>query len=158
MEILVDTGILLRLAILNEPDHPETLKAVRFLKVRGDRLVSLAQNAAEFWNVCTRPASTTGKGGYGFSITDTQQKLDILEQLIEFRANSQAGYEEWKRLIVTHRVSGVQVHDTNLVAAMIAQGITHIVTFNKKDFKRFPGITASLPSEVLNAPPSPSTP
>ncbi len=31
---------------------------------------------------------------------------------------------------------------------MKVYGITHLLTFNKDDFKRYPGITALLPSEV----------
>lgn len=147
MGILVDTGVLLRLVIRTDPANQETRQAVRFLKVRGDKLVALTQNAAEFWNVCTRPAD---KGGYGLSIQETEKKLRTLERLVEFRANSLAGFQEWKRLVVAHQVSGVEVHDTRLVAAMIVQSITHIVTYNKNDFKRFQQITALLPGEVLN--------
>ena len=150
MEILIDTGVLLRLVIRSDPAHLQTRQAVRFLKVRGDKLVALTQNAAEFWNVCTRP---TAAGGYGLPIQDTEKKLRILERLVEFRADTLASFQEWKRLVVAHQVSGVEVHDTRLVAAMNVQGITHIVTYNKDDFKRFRNITASLPSEVIISPP-----
>lgn len=146
MEILVDTGVLLRLVIRADPAHQETRNAVRLLKARGDNLVALTQNAAEFWNVCTRPASVRG---YGLSIQETQRKLRVLEKRVEFRADSLAGFQEWKRLVVAHQVSGVEVHDTRLVAAMNMQGITHIVTYNKNDFKRFQNITALLPGEVV---------
>ncbi len=37
---------------------------------------------------------------------------------------------------------GKQAHDTRLVAAMIAHEMTHILTFNTDDFKRFSEITA----------------
>jgi predicted nucleic acid-binding protein len=152
MDILVDTGVLLRLVIRTDPAHIETRQAVRVLKGRGDKLLALTQNAAEFWNVCTRPASA--RGGYGLSIQDTEKKLRILERLVEFRSDTLAGFQEWKRLVVAHRVSGVEVHDTRLVAAMNVLGITHIVTYNKDDFKRFQNITAHLPSEIISKPPS----
>lgn len=154
MEIFVDTGVLLRLVIRTDPANQETRQAVRFLKVRGDKLVALTQNAAEFWNVCTRPTSARG---YGLSIQETEKKLRTLQRLIEFRADSLAGFQEWKRLVVAHQVSGVEVHDTRLVAAMHVQGITQIVTYNKADFKRFQNITASLPNEILNQPPVPNS-
>jgi len=146
MDILIDTGVLLRLVIRADPAHQETRKAVRLLKARGDHLVALTQNATEFWNVCTRPASVRG---YGLSIQEAEKKLRTLERLVEFRADSLAGFQEWKRLVVAHQVSGVEVHDTRLVAAMNVQGITQIVTYNKKDFKRFQNITALSPSEVV---------
>jgi predicted nucleic acid-binding protein len=147
MEILIDTGVLLRLVIRSDPAYQETRKAVRLLKARGDRIVALTQNAAEFWNVSTRPI--TAKGGYGLSIQEAENKLRILERLVEFRPDSLALFQEWKRLVVTHSVSGVQVYDTRLVAAMNVQGITHIVTYDKDDFKRFQNITALLPSEIV---------
>jgi predicted nucleic acid-binding protein len=37
---------------------------------------------------------------------------------------------------------GVQVHDARLAAAMYAHGISHILTFNGNDFRRYPGISA----------------
>lgn len=137
MEILVNTGVLLRLVVRADPAHQDTRKAVHVLKVCGDRLVALTQNAVEFWNVCTRPVSTAGKGGYGLSIQETERKLRTLERVVEFRADSLAGFQQGKRLVVTHSVSGIEVHDTRLVAAMIAQGIMQIVTFNKKTSNAF---------------------
>lgn len=146
MDILIDTGILLRLVIRTDPAHQEARKAVRLLKARGDNLVALTQNAAEFWNVCTRPTSA---GGYGLSIQEAERKLRILEKRVEFRADSLPAFKEWKRLVVTYQVSGIQVHDTRLVAAMNVQGITRVVTYHKGDFKRFQNITALLPGEVV---------
>jgi hypothetical protein len=32
---------------------------------------------------------------------------------------------EWRRVVTEHRVSGAQVHDARIVAAMLAHGITH---------------------------------
>ena len=40
-------------------------------------------------------------------------------------------------LLATHAVAGRQVHDTNIVATMLANGITHLLTFNTADFGRF---------------------
>lgn len=48
----------------------------------------------------------------------------------------------WEKLIVKYQVMGKQAHDTRLVAAMTAHQITHLLTFNTADFKRFTEITA----------------
>ena len=50
-----------------------------------------------------------------------------------------------------HRVSGVQVHDARLVAAMVSHGVRHILTFNTADFNRYApeGIIAVDPSEEI---------
>jgi predicted nucleic acid-binding protein len=38
---------------------------------------------------------------------------------------------------VTHEASGKASHDARLVAAMKVHGITHVLTFNVDDFKRY---------------------
>lgn len=51
---------------------------------------------------------------------------------------------------MTYGVSGVQVHDARLVAALLANGLTHILTFNASDFARYAptGIVGVEPSSV----------
>ncbi|MGH9838008.1 MAG: type II toxin-antitoxin system VapC family toxin [Blastocatellia bacterium] len=146
MDILVDTGVLLRLTIPSDPNHADARRAIRLLKASGNYLVAMTQNAAEFWNVCTRPS--TARGGYGLSIDETARKLLLIERLVEIRPDSQAIFREWKRLVVANSVKGVQVHDTRLAAAMNVYGIAHILTFNGGDFKRFSGLTVIEPKSV----------
>src|SRR5579884_431752 len=45
-------------------------------------------------------------------------------------------------------VSGVQVHDARLAAAMYVHGVSHIFTLNVADFSRFDGLTALHPDSV----------
>ena len=66
--------------------------------------------------------------------------------------DSPSVHKEWRRLLVDYRVSGVQVHDARLVAAMRVHGVKRILTFNKKDFARFHDLEALLPSDVLAVP------
>lgn len=150
MDILIDTGVLLRLVILTDQAHPEARASIRTLKSRGDKLIAMTQNAAEFWNVCTRPS--TAKGGYGLSIQETIKKLKLLERLVEFRPDNLGAFIAWKHLLTTYSVSGVQVHDARLVAAMNSYGISHILTFNGNDFKRYPMITVIEPASFLVQP------
>ena len=65
MDILADTGILLRFMEPNDPLCLLVQDAVKVLRGRGDRIVFALQNAAEFWNVSTRPV--TARGGMGLS-------------------------------------------------------------------------------------------
>ncbi|MCI0623346.1 MAG: type II toxin-antitoxin system VapC family toxin [Acidobacteria bacterium] len=146
MNILIDTGVLLRLTIPRDPGHADARQAIRILKAGGDKLIATTQNAAEFWNVCTRPAAA--RGGYGLSIDETARKLRLIERLIEIKPDSLPAFQEWKRIVITHSVQGAQVHDARLVAAMTAFGITHVLTFNCDDLRRFPGITVLSPVDV----------
>jgi hypothetical protein len=79
MLVLLDSGILLRLLEPTDPQHATIRGAVRSLRARGDTLLIASQNAAEFWNVCTRPA--TARGGYGLSVAEADRRLRILERL-----------------------------------------------------------------------------
>jgi predicted nucleic acid-binding protein len=153
MIVLLDSGILLRLVNRSDPEHATVRGALRVLKQRGHSLVTAPQNLAEFWNVCTRPASA--RGGYGLSLAETAQRFRLLERLFPVLSETPAAYPIWKQMLITHGVMGVQVHDARLAALMEAQGIGHLLTLNTADFSRFPKIVAQSPSEVLLAPPQP---
>jgi hypothetical protein len=51
--------------------------------------------------------------------------------------------------VLAHAVSGAQVHDARLVAAMHVHGLTHLLTLNVPDFTRYPGITIVHPQTFL---------
>ena len=57
-------------------------------------------------------------------------------------------YRVWRHLLLAHGVHGVQVHDAHLAAALEVHGVTHLLTFNGKDFKRFLTITPVHPEQV----------
>jgi predicted nucleic acid-binding protein len=59
-----------------------------------------------------------------------------------------AVHMEWRRLLVDYRVSGVQVHDARLVAAMHVYGVKRILTLNTTDFVRFDDIEAIHPLDL----------
>jgi predicted nucleic acid-binding protein len=51
-------------------------------------------------------------------------------------------------LVSKHEVKGKEVHDARIVAAMLAHRVTHLLTFNTADFKRYTEIAAINPREV----------
>lgn len=82
------------------------------------------------------------------SPAETDRRARLFESRLRLLPDNLAVHEEWRRLIVDYDVSGVQVHDTRLVAAMRVHGVEKILTFNTKDFARFAGIQAVHPEEV----------
>ncbi len=60
MQVLVDTGVLLRLLEPTDPLHATVARALTSLHAQGAEPVIFPQNAAEFWNVCTRPIEAWG--------------------------------------------------------------------------------------------------
>jgi hypothetical protein len=104
---------------------------------------------AEFWNACARPAV---RNGYGLSPEEADRRVGFFEKRLRLLPDSLLVHEEWRRLLVAHRVSGVQVHDTRLVAAMYVDGVKQILTFNIRDFERFTTVKALHPRDVLVGP------
>ena len=144
MDILADTGILLRFMEPTDPSRPTIVRALSIVRARGDRLIIIPQNAAEFWNVCTRPK--TSRGGLGLSVNETDNRLIQIERGFPLLYDDDMTYRNWRSLIVTHSVLGKQVHDARLVALMKTNGIAHILTLNGGDFTRYPGIVAIDPT------------
>jgi predicted nucleic acid-binding protein len=57
-------------------------------------------------------------------------------------------FHEWERLVTTYRVSGKNVHDARIVAAMNLHGLKRILTFNVADFARYPNTDVVHPQSV----------
>lgn len=145
MSYVMDSNIMLRMAQVTHSMHAEATQATTALLRRGETVHIIPQNLYEFWSVATREIQYNG---LGLSVVDAQAELARLKALFFFLPDSPAIYPEWERLVTQHAVRGRDAHDTRIVAAMNVHGITHLLTFNKDDFKRFPGITVLLPSEV----------
>lgn len=143
---LVDSNILIRWVQPSDPDYAMVEEALDTLIRQEVTLCYTSQNLAEFWNACTRPVA---RNGYGLSPEDADRRAHIFEKRLLFLPDSLSVHQEWRQLLVAHRVSGIQVHDTRLVAAMHIHGVRKILTFNAKDFARFPNVEALLPQDVL---------
>ena len=142
---LADSGVLLRYVLVRDPLCSVVRAALITIRARGNTVSFTSQKMAEFWNVCTRP--TSARGGYGFTVEQTQARARIIEQAFLRLPDVDSVYPIWRRL-VDGGVLGVQVHDARIVAAMLANSVFHILTFNAPDFARYSGITAVLPQDV----------
>lgn len=142
---LVDTNILLRLTKSNDPEFPLVRGAVHVLEARGDQLCYISQNMIEFWNACTRPAH---KNGYGLPPVEADQRAQRIERAFTLLPDNERIHPEWRRLVLEHSVSGAQVHDARLVAAMHVHAVTHLLTLNDRDFTRYSTITIVHPRGV----------
>ena len=149
MAYLLDTNILLRTINPNDPMHSEVVAAIDTLNARREQVVIAPQNLIELWNVCTRP---NDKNGLGFSQSRTHSEVEHLKRLFIFLPDTQDVYSSWERLVTTYSVKGSKVHDTRLVAFMLVHQLSHILTFNVKDFRRFnQEITPVSPKEITES-------
>ncbi len=147
MIYLIDTNVLLRLLHRGDPRNAPVRAALRTLRANGHEWRATPQTFAEFWNASTRPRA---RNGFGLTPAQAAAFLRVAERIVPLLPDSPAVYPEWKRLVVNFGVSGVQVHDARLAAAMLVHNVTHVLTFNSADFNRYAaeGIVAVEPAEV----------
>jgi predicted nucleic acid-binding protein len=142
MPILIDTNILLRSL---QPHCAIVERAITALRTANETLNVAAQNLIEFWAVATRRAS---ENGLGMTVEMATSELTVLKRLFSLLPESPSVFEEWERLVATHRVAGKNTHDARIVAAMNVHGITRILRFNVQDFTRYADISAVHPETL----------
>lgn len=154
MIVLVDTNVLARTLQTGHPQQPTAAAAIAALRAQSHTLCIVPQTLYELWTICTRPASVNGLGK---SAAETANELARLKIDFTLFSDTPAILPAWEHLVTTHAVLGKNAHDARLVAAMVVHGVTHLLTFNDADFRRFPAITVLTPAAVL-APPAPPGP
>lgn len=146
MSTLLDTNILTRAVQPHHPMHLLAVDAVAVLRQQGEALCLVPQNFYEFWAVCTRP---TAVNGLGLTAAQAQVETARLKTLFTVLNETQAVFTEWEQLVVQYNVEGKNAHDARLVAAMYVHGIDRLLTFNQKDFQRYPKIIVVTPPDLL---------
>ncbi len=105
------------------------------------------QVLTELWVVATRPTEVNGLGWSAARTTDEISRLMNEFPLLE---ESQQVFSIWLNLVTTLSVLGKRAHDARIAATMLAYGITHLLTFNTKDFIRVSDINAFDPQAVVS--------
>lgn len=147
MSFAVDTNVLLRSIEKGHVGQLIAQKGLFALRDRGETLSIFPQNLIEFWAVATRPVINNG---LGFSIVKAEEEVISLKTLFALLPDTPEIFSEWERIVLHYEVSGKQAHDARLVAAMSVHRLTHLVTFNTADFKRFTSIISVNPQSALN--------
>ena len=147
MRVLLDTNILSRIVETGHAQHRASLDATDLLGKQQHDLVLVPQIVYEFWAVCTRPLSANGLGR---TVVEAESELAIFKSLFTILDESPWTLAEWEKRVVAFQIIGKNAHDTHLVAAMACHGISHLLTFNNQDFRRYSGITVITPDGVLN--------
>jgi len=145
MAYLIDTNIILRLAQLEHPMRDDALTALTLLTTKGEEYYLTSQNLIEYWRTCTRPVE---RNGLGMTVSDSNAALADIEGIFTVLPDTPAIYVQWRRLVVVYGVMGVNVHDARLVATMLVYNLTHILTFNTRDFNRYTEIIAVNPTNI----------
>ena len=139
MTWLVDTNVLLRGVQKSHQMHSDAVRAINLLLHNPEAVSVIPQTLIEFWAVATRPQM---HNGLELSVDETTRQIAYFKSIFTLLPDTDGIFKEWEGLVKEHRVLGKQVYDARLGAAMCVHNLTHLLTFNTADFKRFTNITA----------------
>ena len=143
---LLDTNVVMRFCNPSDKQHQLATNAVSLLLAQANECFLAAQVIIEFWVVATRPAEVNG---LGWSIGQTRNTVDQLLDRFPLLDESPQIFINWLDLVTAQNVMGKRTHDARIVAAMLANGITHLLTFNPSDFTGISSITVTHPQDLV---------
>ncbi len=148
MDCLADSNIWLRSSEPSHPMYPVATQSVGRLLGSGNEVFLVPQVITEYWRVIT--GASAARGGFGWTPEEAELEVKRLETDYPLLPDTASVYRHWRRIVHAVGVSGAQVYDARLVAAMLAHGLTHILTFNTDDFRRYEhlGIVLLHPQDV----------
>ena len=148
MRVLLDTNLLARWLNVEDRDHATAKESLRVLRQQGHVPCLVPQNLYEFWSVATRP---TDANGLGMSVSEANAEIQrFAPPLFRLLRDERAILLRWQELVSKYEVKGKVAHDAQLVAAMLRHGISHLLTFNEKDFTRFAEIRTVTPQAMAS--------
>lgn len=142
---LLDTNVVMRFCNPSDVQHNLATDAISRLLMQSDECLLVTQVIIEFWVVATRP---TQVNGLGWTVEQTRATIDQLLDRFPFLEESPQIFPNWLNLVTDNGVMGKRTHDARIVAIMVANGITHLLTFNPNDFAGIPGITVTHPQDL----------
>lgn len=145
MKCLVDTNLLLRSVQSSHPMSSAASGSINSLFRKGEQLFIVPQTIVEFWCVVTRSESANG---LGLTIRETKDRISPFRKALMLLPDTAAVFERWERLVDKIRLSGRRSMTRVWVAAMLAHGATHLLTFNDADFKRYSEIMVINPQMI----------
>ena len=129
---VVDTNVLVHSSNAGSPEHHRARTALARLRSQGPVAVT-RQVLREYLAATTRPQPWSRPLTLSEATADTAAFIHSFPVLED-------GPAVWNELMALTRrfaFGGKQVHDANIVAAMLAHGETRLLTFNAADFRRF---------------------
>ncbi|MCU0535471.1 MAG: PIN domain-containing protein [Hydrococcus sp. Prado102] len=143
---LLDTNVVMRFCNPSDVQHQLATDAISRLLAQTDECFLAAQIIIEFWVVATRP---TEVNGLGWTTEQTRSTIDQLLDRFPLLEESPQIFPHWLNLVTNKKVRGKRTHDARIIAIMLANGMTHILTFNPSDFAGISNITIIHPQELM---------
>ncbi|MBD2504636.1 type II toxin-antitoxin system VapC family toxin [Anabaena azotica] len=142
---LLDTNVIIRLCNPCDVQHELATNTVSFLLAQGDECFLTDQIIVEFWVVATRPVEVNG---LGWTVEQIRSTIDQLLNRFPLLEESSDIFVNWLDLVTTYKVMGKRTHDARIVAVMLYHEVTHLLTFNPRDFVVIPNIVIVNPQQL----------
>jgi predicted nucleic acid-binding protein len=126
--IFIDTNILMFATDPGSAFHASAARALEEAAASADLYVN-CQVLREYLAAGTRSAPG--------QLDDLLKNIDSFRNSFHVLDESEACLERLLQLARNVRFGGKQVHDANIVACMLENGISRLLTHNVEDFKRF---------------------
>jgi toxin-antitoxin system PIN domain toxin len=131
--VFIDTNLLVYASRPTTPEHGASRAALARLEAGNGAIWISPQVLREYLAVVTRPQASSPPLSMAVAIADVRR----FQASFEIAEEGPAMLERLLGLLATCPTAGKQVHDANLVAAMLVHGIRRLLTFNAADFRRF---------------------
>jgi predicted nucleic acid-binding protein len=132
--VMLDTNVLLAATDEGRPEHRDALTVLNEWAAGDTTLCTSGQILREYLAVATRPAE---QNGLGLKPADAVSNVRAIRERTAFLAEDARVADRLQRLLLDVECTGKQVHDANVIAAMLAHGVGTVVTMNVDDFARF---------------------
>ena len=142
----VDTNVFVYAVFGDSPHHMAARAFVDRALQSGAGFCTGPQVLAEYYAVVTDARRVT-------SVRKPNEAADDVERILELPGiillPVPADFARiWLPLVRRYEVSRQDVFDAQIVAIMIASGVSRIVTFDEKDFERFSEVSVQRPEAV----------
>jgi len=139
--VFVDTNFWVAKIVKDHVFHERAEAKLNDLVAQEELLCISAQIIRELISVCTLGRNLSR----ALTRDELQQQTEALIAQTVFLGESEASTRKLIELGSRYQVIGKQIHDANIVATMLTHGVTHLVSFNPDDFKRFTEIEVIVP-------------
>lgn len=131
-KVFLDTNFLVHLANEDSPFNLEFIKLLGELK-EGYELWISRQVLREYAVIMSRSGFIEKPVDSGSLVSDLMK----WESIFSVADETEEVTINLLKLISTYTICGKRIHDANIVATMITNSITNLLTLNREDFKNF---------------------
>ena len=139
--VFIDTNVLIYARQALSPFNAVALAKLAHLQAAGHELWISRQTFREYLASMSRPGALTGVLPMSTLVNDVR----MFAATYRIAEDGPAVTTELLTLLNAVPAAGKQVHDTNIVATMLAHGIPRLLTHNVADFNRFASVITIEP-------------